>query len=153
MSALRRLAVLSGLEKQVKAALAEAKAEAAQEIPRGTIHVFVDADDPMSESLGCLSVPKPSQPAPRIVDETLAMSWLLDQFGEEGMVEMRITDQGRTTLVEAAKRGEVPGMEVPEPRLSSPRWTPAKNVVELVGAMWLSGRINFEEVMTIGGGR
>ncbi|KXT57521.1 hypothetical protein Y710_06980 [Gordonia sp. QH-12] len=146
-SALRKLAILSGLDKQVKAALADAKAEAAKELPRGTIHVFVDADDPMSESLGYLSVPKPSQPSPQIVDETLAMSWLLETFGEDGMVEMRLSSQGRTTLIEAAKRGHVPGVEVPEPKPSSPRWRPSDNVVELVQAMWRRGDFSLDDLV------
>lgn len=101
----------------------------------------------MSESLGYLSVPKPSQPAPRIVDETLAMSWLLEQFGEAGMVEMRLTEQGRKTIVEAAKRGDVPGVETPEPVPASPRWTPAKNVVELVQAMARRGDFALDEIV------
>lgn len=146
-SALRKLAILSGLDKQVKAALADAKAEAAKELPRGTIHVFVDADDPMSESLGYPSVPKPRQQAPQIVDEALAMSWLIEHYGDVGMVEMRVTAQGKKTIEEAAKRGDVPGVVVPEPEPSTPRWRPSDNVVELVQAMWRRGDFSLDDLV------
>lgn len=108
---------------------------------RTTIYANTIPGDVMSPELGRVTVPKPRQPAPMIVDEDLAVAFAVEQFGE-GSMRVRLSEQGRSDVIAAAKKGvAVPGVEIPAPRPSSPSFTPAKNVLDLVKSMVAAGQI------------
>ena len=138
--AVRDLAVIAACEQILAKRKAELKAEF------GTVRTTVYANsipgDPMSPELGRLTVPKPRQQAPVIVDENQAVAFAVEHFGEGSMC-VRLSEQGRADVLAAAKKGrEVPGVEIPEPRPSSPSFTPAKNVLELVKEMVAAGHLS-----------
>lgn len=136
--------ILADAEKERKAALQE-------QLSRGTVYAFTG-----DQELGYASVPKPSQPKAvvEIVDESEALAWMVEEFGD-GAVEtvVRLTEQGRKSLEMCAlTNGPVPGVTVtvPEPRPATPRFVPAKNVVELVQGMAQRGEFSFTSLLEIG---
>lgn len=111
---LRRVAVLNAIAAVVNAELRRSKDLLGEEVVRGRLEVLADPADPTSAVLGTFTMSKPRQGSPRIVDETLAMSWAVDEFGEEGIVRATLTDQGRASVLAAFKAGrDVPGVERP----------------------------------------
>lgn len=147
----RDLAVATALEAVLAERKSTLKARAKELLTRGTVYAY--ADEEASEQLGYLSIPKPSQPKPRIVDEAAAVGWWFDTFGDdESGVTLRLSEIGKKSALQAVADGKtVPGIETPEPRASSPRFVPASDVVELVSAMVRSGRLSLDEVHQIGG--
>lgn len=153
------LAAIAAVKKLVADAEKTAKSALQEQLQRGTVYAFVDGHE-----LGCANVPKPSQPRPvvQVVDESLAFCWMVEEFGE-GSVEtvVRLTEQGRKSLElavlsEHAKAGspsefthEGVTVTVPDPRPSTPRFTPAKNVVELVQAMVRRGDLSIAGLLEI----
>ena len=153
------LAAIAAVKKLVADAEKTAKSALQDQLQRGTVYAFVDGNE-----LGCANVPKPSQPKPvvQVVDEALAFGWMVDEFGE-GSVEtvVRLTEQGRKSLElavlsEHAKAGspsefshEGVTVTVPEPRPATPRFTPAKNVVELVQRMVQRGDLSIAGLLEI----
>lgn len=134
-SRVRDLAVCAAMKQVIERRERELKADIAT-LRRGTIYAY-DGD----HELGYVSVPKPSQPSPRIEDEAAAVGWAVEQFGEGAMC-VRLSDTGRRDVIEAAKKGtEVPGVEIPEPRPATPRFTPAKDVRERIAVMVAEGRL------------
>lgn len=153
------LAAIAAVKKLVADAEKTAKSALQDQLQRGTVYAFVDGQE-----LGCANVPKPSQPRPvvQVVDESLAFCWMVEEFGE-GSVEtvVRLTEQGRKSLElavlsEHAKAGspsefshEGVTVTVPDLRPSTPRFTPAKNVVELVQAMVRRGDLSIAGLLEI----
>ncbi|WP_353107903.1 hypothetical protein [Gordonia sp. (in: high G+C Gram-positive bacteria)] len=126
---IRDIAALTILQKRVTDALAAKKAALADVVVRGTLRALVDPTDPLSPEFGRFEIPTPTKPKPSIVDEDRVVPWALAEFGEVGIVELRLSQQGRKSVVAAAERGvEVPGVEWSEPRAGAPRWVPAKGV-------------------------
>lgn len=144
---MQRLSALTWLQEQIAKEITEIKAAVAADVGVGGRAVARVGD----EIVGSLSAPKPSQPRPRIVDEEAALSWLLEEFGTDGMVVMRPSEQGETTILEAAKRGPIPGVEVPEPRPGAPRFTLAAEADELVPAMIRAGHLSTADLLQIEG--
>jgi len=148
----RDLAAIAAVEKLLAEAKKSTKAALQEQLQRGTVYAYSGDDE-----LGYASVPKPSQPKPviEIVDEAEAFAWMVDEFGE-GSVETKVqlTEQGRKSLEAYAGAGgvEVPGVQVtvPEPRPATPRFVPAKNVVELVQGMVQRGEFSFASLLEIG---
>ena len=148
---MRRLAVLNVLHSRIGKEIAEVKNEVGAEIGRGSATAFATPGDPTSEVLGLLSMSKPRQGAPRIVDEHAAMTWALDEFGDDpALVEVRLSEQGRKTVIAAAKGGtEVPGVETPplgRPTVSFRQTAEAEAEIE---AMWQRGDLSLGEVLAI----
>lgn len=135
----RDLAVVTACEQLLAKRKAELKAQFGA--VRTTVYANTVPGDVLSDELGRVTVPKPRQPSPTIVDESQAIAWAVEKFGE-GSVTVRLSDQGRADVIAAAKKGaDVPGVEIPNPRPSSPAFTPAKNVVELVHQMFAAGSL------------
>ncbi len=126
---------------------------------RGTVYAFAG-----EQELGYASVPKPSKQKPSIdvVNEAELFAWMVDQFGDEVIeTKVRLTEQGLRSLfshVESAialaepfEPTLPPGVEVttPEPRPATPRFVPAKNVVELVRGMAQRGEFSFTSLLEI----
>lgn len=159
----RNLAAIAAAEKLLAAAKAREKAALASQVTRGTNYAYTAA----GEELGYATVPKPTQPKPSIVitDEAQMFPWLVETFGSE-VIEERVvlTDQGRKSfeayVLEAHKAAgsedyfDLPGVSVtvPPARDPAPRFTPAKNVVELVRGMAARGELDLSEVLALGGG-
>lgn len=159
----RDLAAIAAAEKLLAEAKANAKARLSEHLARGTVYAYT-AD---RQELGYATVPKPSKPKPNIVvtDEAQVFPWLIDQFGPEVIeTTVRLTEQGRKSLeayVLAAHEGagsedyfDLPGVSVTVPPVKDPvpRFTPAKNVVELVQGMVRSGELSLTEVLALEGG-
>lgn len=145
------LAVCAALRKKIDAWEKTLKSEAAT-LTRGTVYAYLNPDDPTSEEIGHIIVPKPSEPTPRVVDEDQAVAWAVEQFGESAM-SLRLSDTGRKDVIAAAKRGtDVPGVETPEPVRRGPSFYAPKNVEELVQRMADEGRIDRSRLPQIGGG-
>lgn len=144
------LAAITAMEKLLADAKRTAKDALQAQLSRGTVYAFTG-----DQELGYASIPKPSQPKPviQIVDEAEAFAWMVDEFGED-VIETRVqlTEQGRKSFESAALNGSVPGVEVtvPEPRPATPRFVPAKNVVELVRGMAERGELSFTTLLEIG---
>lgn len=126
---LRRIAVQTAIRDALTAEIDEAKKTLGKTLGRGSMATFIDPADPTSVELGLLTQKKPSQPKPVITDEHSAMVWLLDEFDSDpALVEVRISEQGRKSILAAAESGkEVPGVTTPPPRPAtvSFRQTPA----------------------------
>lgn len=131
------------------------------ELSRGTVYAYTGD----KQELGYASVPKPTQPKPviEIADEARAFGWVCDTFGEDSVeTVVRLTEQGRKSLdaavllahETAGKPAEFEfegvSVRVPEARPSTPRFTPAKNVVELVQQMARAGELSFSALLEIG---
>ncbi|MCB8909019.1 hypothetical protein KUG88_02565 [Rhodococcus rhodochrous] len=162
---IRNLAAIAAAKKLLAEAEAREKAALSSLVVRGTNYAYTDT----GEELGYATVPKPSKPKPTIVitDEAQAYALAVDLFGED-VIEQRIelTEQGRKSfeayILEEHKRAgsedyfDLPGVavSVPPAKDPAPRFTPAKNVVELVRGMAERGALNLSEVLAIeGGGR
>lgn len=159
----RNLAAIAAAKKLLAEAEAHEKAALAGQITRGTAYAYTAS----GEELGYATVPKPTQPKPvvTITDEAQVFPWLVETFGPE-VIEQRVvlTDQGRTSLeayaLEAHKASgsdyhfDLPGVSVtvPPARDPAPRFTPAKNVVELVRGMAAAGELNIGDVLALEGG-
>ncbi|MGF7125049.1 hypothetical protein [Rhodococcus sp. BE178] len=158
------LAAIAAVKKIVADAEAAKKVELQAELTRGTVYAY--ADDDKSVQLGYASVPKPTQPKPtvEIEDEARVLPWALDMFGES-VASFQLTEQGRKSVIEyaladhmhAGAPAEYDGVEgvrvrVPEARPSTPRFTPEKNVVELVQGMVRSGRLSLSTILELDGG-
>ncbi|MFC9768359.1 hypothetical protein [Rhodococcus jostii] len=79
---------------------------------------------------------------------------------------VRLTEQGRASVIAYAldrhaadgKPAVFAGVDgvivrVPQPRLATPRFTPAKNIVELVRDMVTRGTLSFADLIAIEEGR
>ncbi|MGX7727564.1 hypothetical protein [Rhodococcus sp. 5G237] len=146
----RDLAAITAMEKLLADAKRTAKDALQSQLSRGTVYAFTG-----DQELGYASIPKPSQPKPQIqiVDEAETFAWMVDEFGED-VIETRVqlTEQGRKSLEARLQKGPVPGVTVvtPEPRPATPRFVPAKNVVELVRGMAERGELSFTTLLEIG---
>ncbi len=141
------LAALTWAQARIALAIDDTKARVAAEI--GVGGRAVARVDGVDDDLGGLSYPKPSSPRPRIVDEELALSWLVENFGTDGMVRMRPTEQGTKTLIEAARKGAVPGVEVPAPGVSTPRFTPSKAADSVIPELIREGRLSLPRLIEV----
>lgn len=158
------LAAIAAVKKIVADAEAAKKAELQAELTRGTVYAY--ADEAKTTQLGYASVPKPTQPKPtvEIEDEARVLPWAIDMFGDS-VASFQLTEQGRKSVIEYAladhKSAGAPddydGIEgvrvrVPQARPSTPRFTPEKNVVELVQGMVRDGRLSLSTILAIEGG-
>lgn len=159
----RNLATIAAAKKLLAEAEAREKAALASQVTRGTNYAYTTA----GEELGYATVPKPTQPKPNvtITDESQLFPWLVEEFGPE-VIEQRVvlTEQGRKSfeayMLEAHKAAgsetffDMPGasVSVPPTRDPAPRFTPAKNVVELVRGMAARGELDLSEVLALAGG-
>lgn len=142
----RELAVITAMEQVLAGRKAALKADAAT-LRRGTIVALDDLD----QELGKLVVPKPTTPKPVITDEAAAAGWAIDQFGETA-VRMGLSDTGRSDVLAAYARGvAVPGVEQPLDRPGTPRFTPSRDVLELVRGMFARGALTADDLPMIGG--
>ena len=143
---MQRLAALTWLGEKIAAEAKATKARIAGDIGTGG-RAIAQVD---GEPLGSLSAPKAAQPKPQIVDDELAMSWLIEEFGTTGMVHMAPTEQGKNSLVQAVLDGrDVPGMIVPAPRESSPRFTLSAEADDLIPAMLRAGVLSATDLLGI----
>lgn len=142
----QRLAVIAALKQVLADFEHEAKLEAAT-LRRGTVVALDDHD----MELGKLTVPKPTVPQPRIVDEAAAAGWAIGEFGESA-VRMGLSDTGRRDVLAAFLKGiEVPGVYQPDTVPATPRFTPARDVVDLVQGMLARGVLTVADLPMIGG--
>lgn len=149
---LRNIAALTVLSAEIRAQLDAAKAELGSDVVRGTLVALADPADPTSPPLGSFTMSKPRQGAPRIVDETLALSWAIEEFGVEGIVEQRLSEQGRKSVLEAAKRGPVPGVQTPAPGAPVATFRQDADEKAAVLDLWRRGELKFEATLpTLGG--
>ncbi|WP_336819799.1 hypothetical protein [Gordonia sp. MMO-8] len=147
--ALRRLAVLNVIGEKIAKEVRAVKTEIGTALGRGSMTAFATPGDPNSEILGVLTMSKPRQGAPRIVDEQAAMVWLLDNFpNEDGLVEARLSDRGRKALIAAVSGGgEVPGVEIPAPGKPVASFKQTAEAESQIEAMLERGEIRlFEDV-------
>ena len=141
----RQLAILAAIRMYLADVEAQVKAEMAT-LRRGTVVALDDLD----QELGKLVVPKPTTPRPVIVDEAAAAGWAIDEFGEYA-VRMGLSDTGRMDVLAAYARGvAVPGVEQPMDRPGTPRFTPSRDVVELVRGMLSRGALSAADLPQIG---
>lgn len=158
----RTLAAVAAVKKLLADVEQSAKRDLAATLTRGTVYAHTGA----GVELGYATVPKPARPKPRIdiVDEAQLLAWMVGEFGED-VVETRVqlTEQGRASLdayVDALvasgsdSAGAIPGVEIttPPPRPAAPRFTPAKDIVELVRGMAAAGELDLSEVLALGAG-
>ncbi|MFC9769186.1 hypothetical protein [Rhodococcus jostii] len=159
----RDLAKITAAEQILSAAKATLKARLQKELRQGTVYAFDDQDT----QLGYATVPKPAQPRPQvdIDDEARVLVWAVEMFGESAMT-VRLTEQGRMSVIAyALDRHAAAGspavfdavdgviVRVPQSRLATPRFTPAKNVVELIRGMVARGALSFADLIAIEEGR
>lgn len=147
----RDLAAIAAVEKILNAAKKDRKDALQAQLSRGTVYAYAGEDE-----LGYASVPKPVQPKAvvTVVDEAQMLAWMVEEFGDSAIeTVVRLTEQGRKSLEACALNGPVPGVTVTvsEPRPSSPRFVPAKNVVELVQGMAQRGELSIDTLLEIGG--
>lgn len=147
----RDLAAIAAAKKLLADAEKSAKDALQAQLQRGTVYAFTGDE----QELGYASVPKPSQPKPQvtIVDEAQAFAWMVEEFGDDVIeTKVQLTEQGCKSLDARILKGPIPGVEVttPEPRPATPRFTPAKNVVELVQGMAARGELSFASLLEIG---
>ncbi|WP_440712079.1 hypothetical protein [Gordonia sp. FQ] len=117
---------------------------------RGTLYVVADAADPQSPVFGSFTMSRPRQGAPRIVDETRALSWVIEEFGAEGMIEHRLSEQGRASVLAAVKAGKsVPGVEIPEPGRPVATFRQDADAKAEVVAMWQRGEPVLDTVLPL----
>ncbi|KHJ74677.1 hypothetical protein [Rhodococcus sp. Chr-9] len=162
-SAVRNLAAIAAVKQLLAKAEAAAKAELSAELKRGTVYAHTAA----GEELGYATVPKPSKPKLNIeiFNEAELFAWMVDQFGDEVIeTKVQLTEQGwqslRTHVECAVALAEPfdatlpPGVEVsiPPAKTPTPRFTPAKNVVELVQGMYFRGELELDAFLAIEGG-
>ena len=159
------LAVLSALKKIIAEAETAAKTDLQKHLARGTVYAYAGDTPTDDEQLGYATVPKPSQPKPvvDIEDEARVLPWAVDDFGDE-VATFRLTEQGRKSVIaRVLKLHEQAGspaefefegvvVRVPEVRPSAPRFTPSKNVVELVEGMVRAGRLSIADVLELEAG-
>lgn len=145
-----RLSALTFLAEKIAKEIAATKARVAADIGVGGRAVAqVDG-----EIIGSMSASKPRQGAPIVVDEDQAVAWLVEQYGESAFDALvstrpRLTAQGKKDVQAAAKRGEVPGVEVPPPGKSALAFTLAAEADELVPAMLRTGVLSTEDLLGI----
>ena len=160
---IRNLAAIAAAKKLLAEAENREKAALSSMVVRGTNYAYTDTGD----ELGYATVPKPAKPKPTIVitDEAQMFAWMTELFGDE-VVEttVQLTEQGRKSfeayVLEEHKRAgsedyfDLPGVavSVPPAKAPVPRFTPAKNVVELVRGMAERGALDLSEVLAIEGG-
>lgn len=159
----RNLAAIAAAKQLLAKAEAAAKAELSAALKRGTVYAHTAG----GEELGYATVPKPTKPKPSIdvVNEEELFAWMVDQFGDEVIeTKVRLTEQGLRSLfthIESAialaepfEPTLPPGVEVsiPPAKVPTPRFTPAKNVVELVQGMYFRGELDLDAVLAIEGG-
>lgn len=151
-----RLATLAAIKKLLVEAEGAQKSFLAAELTRGTVYAF-DGDE---NQLGYATVPKPTQPKPVVTidDEAAVLPWAVEMFGDSAM-SMRLTEQGRKSVTEFVLALHEKGAElqagvtvtVPEPRDPTPRFTPDKNIVELIRAAVQRGEIDYSTVLELEG--
>lgn len=162
-TAVRTLALVAAAKKQLAEVEARAKSTLAAQLRRGTVY----AHNAAGVELGYATVPKASKPKPHIVitDEAQVFAWLTELFGD-GMVEtvVQLTEQGRKSfeayvLERYEAEGcpdyfDLPGVAVSSPpvRDPAPRFTPSRNIVDLVQEMTASGELSWTEVLALEGG-
>jgi hypothetical protein len=159
----RNLAAIAAAKKLLADAEAREKAALSSLVIRGTNYAYT-AD---RQELGYATVPKPSRGKPHVVvtDEAQMLAWMVDEFGEDIVeTKVQLTEQGRKSLEEFAlaeheESGspdyfDLPGVSVtvPPAKTPVPRFTPAKNVVELVQGMVRSGELSLTEVLALESG-
>ncbi|EOM77663.1 hypothetical protein DW322_08690 [Rhodococcus rhodnii] len=152
----KELAAITAAEKLVAAAKTAKKDELQAQLTRGTAYAYAAVGGEQVE-LGYATVPKPSVPKPRveIVDEARVLPWAVDAFGDS-VLTTRLSEQGRKSVIEAALIAHETGDEldgvavsVPAATVPTPRFTPAKNVVELVQGMVARGEISLGDVLAL----
>ena len=148
---LRRLAILTALVDRIVSDIDSEKKALGAALGRGNQAAFADPDDPTSPELGLLIMPKPRQGSPKIIDEQAAMNWVLSEFNEdESLVEVRLSEQGRKSVLAAAKSGiPVPGVATPPPSAPAPSFRQDADAKAAVAAMWASGQITVADVLAI----
>jgi len=147
------LALITATEQKLAAVKAERKAALAAELSRGTVYAYDGLGTDEDNQLGYATVPKPTQPKPvvSIDDESVVIPWAVEEFGD-GVITTRLTEQGRTSIMEAAKAGtQIPGVTVtvPEKRPGTPRFVPSKRVAELVQGMVDRGVLDVRTVLEL----
>lgn len=159
----RTLAAIAAAEKMLANAKSAAKAELSAALKRGTVYAHTST----GEELGYATVPKPSKPKPKVLvtEESEAFAWMVEEFGPD-MVETRtqLTERGWRSLERYVESMVAladpfdptlpPGVAVivPPAKDPVPRFTPAKNVVELVQEMARTGQLSWTDVLTLGSG-
>lgn len=145
---MRRLAALTWLTQKIGKEARRIKNTIAAEIGSGgRAGAFIDG-----EELGVFVVRKPSKPEPKITDEEAALSWVLEEFGTDGMVEMRMTEQAKKSVVQAVRDGrDVPGVIIPAPGAPVPAFTLTAEADELVPALLRSGVLTAGDLLGIEG--
>lgn len=136
--------VIEAREKELKLAMAS----------HGRGSVIAETD--LGEELGRISIPKPTQYGPKIVDESAAVGWAVDEFGETAMA-VRLSETGKADVEAAAKKAHAegqalpPGVEIPEPVRRGPSFTPSRDVLGLVSGMLSRGALQdpFSTVLPI----
>ncbi|WP_341266939.1 hypothetical protein [Gordonia malaquae] len=148
---LRRLAVLNVLKERIGREIDATKQELGSAIGRGSMTAFATPGDPNSEVLGVLSMSKPRQGAPRIVDEQDAVVWVLNAYADDpSLVEVRLTEQGRKTVIAAAKTGrDIPGAEIPPPGKPTVSFRQTAEAEAEIVAMWERGDLSIADVLEI----
>lgn len=159
----RNLAAIAAAKKLLADAEAREKAALKKELKRATVYAFTASGDELGRAT--VSKPRQSKPSVVITDEAQMFPWLVEEFGPEVIEErMVLTDQGRKSfeayMLEAHKAAgsetffDMPGasVSVPPTRDPAPRFTPAKNVVELVRGMAARGELDLSEVLALAGG-
>ncbi|MFC9768919.1 hypothetical protein [Rhodococcus jostii] len=164
----RDLAKCAAAEQILTAAKATLKARLQQELRQGTVYAFDYPGEGMDPiQLGYATIPKPSHPKPQVEidDEARVLVWAVEMFGESAMT-VRLTEQGRASVIAYAldrhaadgKPAVFAGVDgvivrLPQARPAAPRFTPAKNVVELVRGMVARGAMSFADLIAIEEGR
>jgi hypothetical protein len=127
--------------------------------PPGTRQMVVDDEGTV---IGAVAVRKPPAAGARyvIADEDLAMAWAAHEFGSSVIETLtRLTQQGRTSVLEAAKSAFARGEDLPQGvvripgPVSSPSvaWTPEKGVDAgaLISAMARRGAIDAGSILAV----
>ncbi|MFD7046109.1 hypothetical protein, partial [Rhodococcus jostii] len=164
----RDLAKITAAEQILSAAKATLKDRLQKELRQGTVYAFDYSGEGMDPiQLGYATIPKPSQPSPQVEidDEARVLVWAVEMFGESAMT-VRLTEQGRMSVIAyaldqhaaAGKPAVFAGVDgvivrVPASRPAAPRFTPAKNVVELIRGMVARGALSFADLIAIEEGR
>ncbi|MGB3301446.1 MAG: hypothetical protein WBA98_01995 [Gordonia sp. (in: high G+C Gram-positive bacteria)] len=148
---LRRLAVLNVIASRISTEIKTVKDELGKQLGRGSMTAFADPDNLSSTPIGVLSMSKPRQGKPRIVDEDAAMIWLLENFGDEqGLVVAKLSEQGRKSVLAAYEAGkDVPGIETPAPGKPVVSFRQTDEAVDEITAMVQRGEMDLDAILAI----
>lgn len=148
---LRRLAVLNVIATRITTEIKSVKDELGKQLGRGSMTAFANPDDLSSTPLGVLSMSKPRQGKPRIVDEDAAMIWLLEHFGDEqGLIVARLSEQGRKSVLAAHAAGkDVPGIEVPPVGNPVVSFRQSDEAVDEITGMVQRGEMDLDAILAI----